>query len=89
MVVRERLNNTYRQTILGATEIEDFFTGVTTLLLLPLKKLFNLRMLDDGDSFVVVEEPLDHVRNRIVVDAPAGIAQEHWLVWCGGWRAHW
>jgi hypothetical protein len=88
LVMRERLNNADRQTVLGAIEIEDFFTRVTTLLLLPLKELFDLRMLDDCDPIVKVEKPLNHVRNGIVVDAPTGIAQERRFVWVGGWCAH-
>ena len=56
------MKNTDRQTILGAIEIENIFAGVAALLLFPLKQFFNLRVLDDRDSLIVVKEPLDYLR---------------------------
>jgi hypothetical protein len=40
------------------------------MLLFPLKDFFDGRMPDDRDALIVIEKPLDHVRNRINIDLP-------------------
>src|SRR5437588_176397 len=74
-IVGERLKYSNRQTILCAIEIEDILASVTALLLLPLKQFFNFGVLDNRDPIVVIHEPLNDVRNRIVVNATGGVAQ--------------
>ena len=60
-IVSDRLKNADRQTILGAIEVENILAGVAALLLFPLKKLFNLGVLYDRDSLIVIQEPLDYL----------------------------
>ena len=61
-IASDRLKNADRQTILGAIEVENILAGVAAPLLFPLKQFFNLRVLDDCDSLIVVKEPLDYLR---------------------------
>src|SRR5438128_7381477 len=60
-IVSDRLKNADRQTILGAIEVENILAGVAALLLFPLKKFFNLGVLYDRDSLIVIQEPLDYL----------------------------
>jgi hypothetical protein len=52
-------------------ESVNIFTGGTRLLLLPVKKLLDLRVPDDRRALVVIQKPLDDVRQRRGVDLPA------------------
>ena len=62
-IMSYRLNDTDGQAIFGARKVEHIFARQTTLFLFPLKQLFDFRVLDNGDPLVIVEEPLDHVRD--------------------------
>ena len=78
-----RLQNADGQTVFRAIEIEDLFTGCAALLLLPLEQFFDLRVLDDGNPFIVVDEPLDYLRQRVIVDIAVWIASKNGRVWRG------
>jgi hypothetical protein len=62
-VVGERLNDSDRESILGAIELKDLLALRLHVLLFPLEYFFDRRVPDDCDSLIVVEEPLDHIRN--------------------------
>jgi len=76
-VVSDRLQDSDRQTILGAIEIENVLAGLAALLLFPLKQLFNLRVLDDRDSLIKIKKPLDHIGKRVVVDIAVLVAAKY------------
>src|SRR6185369_7794770 len=62
-VVSERLNDPDRESILSTIELKDLFALRLHVLLFPLEHFFDRRVPDDCDSLIVVEEPLDHIRN--------------------------
>ena len=61
-VMRDRLKDANSQAILGAIEVEYIFTRQTALLLLPLKQFFDFCVLNHSHALVVVEKPLNYVR---------------------------
>ena len=75
-IVSDRLKNPDRQTILGAIEIKNVLAGVAALLLFPLKQFFNLGVLYDRDSLIVIKKPLDYLGQRVVIDVPVFIATQ-------------
>src|SRR5687768_8010828 len=75
-VFGERLNDANCQPIFRAIKAKNFLSVGATLFLFPLKDFFDARMLDYGNTLIVVEEPLNHVGNRINVDAPLRVAQQ-------------
>src|SRR5688572_16500072 len=77
-ILGERLDDSDRQAILGAIKTKDVFACNSALFLFPLKNLFHTRMLDDPNSRVVIEKPLDHIRNRIHVDSSASVSLQRW-----------
>ena len=76
-MVRNRLQNPNCQTIFRAIEIEDILAGVATLFLFPMKQFFDLRMFDDGHALVIIEEPLDDIRQRVIVDVAVTVSPEY------------
>lgn len=59
----KRLVNTYREAIFGRTEAKARgFLGRLTLL--PLEKLFNVRVTNYGDARIVDDEPRDGIEQR-------------------------
>ena len=62
-IMSYRLDDADGQAIFGARKVEYIFSRQTALFLFPVKQLFDFRMFDDGDPLVIVEEPLDHVRD--------------------------
>src|SRR5256885_16141054 len=76
-MARNRLDNSYGQSVFGVIEVEDVFAGCLALVLLPMKELFDFGMFDDCDALVVVEEPLDYVWDRIIIRRPGLVAKQN------------
>src|SRR5258705_9426735 len=76
IVLCQRLNDPDREAVLGLFEIKNYFALAAAVFLLPMKHLFDVWVLDDGDSLVKIEKPLNNLGYGIKVDVPAGIPQE-------------
>src|SRR6266542_6420099 len=79
-VMSDGLKDANSQAVLGTIEAEHIFARQTAFLLLPLKQFFDFCVLDDSHALVIVEKPLDYVRQRVVVYGPVFVAQEYGLV---------
>src|SRR5258705_5382913 len=75
IVLRQRLNDPDREAVLRLFEIKNCFTLATAVFLLPMKHLFDVWVLDDGDSLVKIEKPLNNIWYGIKVNVPSGITQ--------------
>lgn len=78
-VMSNGLKDANSQAVLGAIEAEHIFAGQTALFLLPLKQFFDLGVLDDSNALVIIEKPLDYVRQRVIVHGAIFVPQEHGL----------
>src|SRR6185369_11609716 len=67
-VVGKRLNNPDREAVFSLAKLKNLFTLRARMLLFPLENFFNGRMPDNRDSLIILEEPLNYVRNRIHID---------------------
>jgi len=74
-IVRDRLKNADRHPIFSAVEIENIFTGISALFLFPLKEFLNFRVFDNRDALVVIKKPLNHIRQRVIIDVAKWIAR--------------
>jgi hypothetical protein len=63
-VFGKRLHDAYGETVFGMIEPEDAFVLAARFTLLPVKKLFDLRMTDDSHTLVIVDKPLNDIRQR-------------------------
>ena len=75
IVLRQRLNDTDRETILRLFEIKNYFTLAAAVFLFPMKDFFNVWVLYDGDPLVKIKKPLNNIRYGIQVDFPCGVTQ--------------
>ena len=76
-VVRNGLEDADSQAIFGAIEVEYIFTCQAGLFLLPLKQFFDFCVFDHADTLVKIVEPLDYVRQRVIIDGAILITKEH------------
>src|SRR5258705_7358242 len=75
VVLCQCLNDPDREAVLRLFEIKNCFTLATAVFLLPMKHLFDVWVLDDGDSLVKIEKPLNNIWYGIKVNVPSGITQ--------------
>ncbi len=59
-----RLYDAYCQTVFGMVEHKDIFMLKPRLILLPVKKLFDIGVSYDGDALVSLKKPLYDVGQR-------------------------
>src|SRR6266850_892553 len=76
IVLCQRLNDPDREAVLRLFEIKNYFALAAAVFLFPMKHLFDVWVLDDGDSLVKIEKPLNNLGYGIKVDVPSGIPQE-------------
>src|ERR1041385_6705582 len=75
-MMRNGLEDSDRQTIFRAVEVEDVLARLATLLLFPLEQFFDFGVLDNGHAFVIVKEPLNDIRQRVVIDVAVTVSPE-------------
>src|SRR6476660_5457840 len=75
IVLSQCLNDPDREAVLCLFEIKNYFTLAAAVFLLPMKHLFHVWVLDDGDSLVEIEKPLDNLGYGIKINVPSGITQ--------------
>ena len=75
IVLRQRLNDPDREAVLRLFEIKNYLTQAAAVFLFPMKHFLDVWVLDDGDSLVKIEKPLNNIGYGIKVDLPAGVTQ--------------
>ena len=75
-IVSHGLNNADGEAVFSPIKLEYLFAGRFALLLFPMEEFFDTWVFNHGHALVIVEEPLDHVRNRVVVDRAVLVARQ-------------
>src|SRR6185295_5619184 len=79
IVLRQCLNDADGEAILRLFEIKNYFTLAAAVFLFPMKDFLDVWVLDDGDTLVKIEEPLNNIGHGIKVDVTSGVTQGRWV----------
>src|SRR6185437_11318167 len=75
IVLRQCLNDTDGKAVLRLFEIKNYFALTTAVFLFPMKDFLDVWVLDDGDTLVKIEKPLNNIGYGIKIDVAAGVTQ--------------